>query len=315
MGDIISRSFDELRVESMITPMTIYRLSAKPTIDLATFRMSEEDTSLGSTRASSLAHVVDVSPAQLTTLFFEAYGLSYVVEYFVSRHLPLRVVTHPRETNTCFEKAELLGHDWSPLNVIRAVYLQDTQTAALYAAIVPETGCFLDRNRVRQVLGGESELGALEVSPVLPRNMILGTCSPFVEEEDVRSASNPVTAIVFDSETLFEKKHDDTLDDFSLGKDRRMSVQMNYYHCFKMLKHVYGSVVRSEEIMGVKCTERLVRARGRLRLTYDVDTASYRIAKRFDEISRSVSLSISNDHIDEVLGGDPESHAPMAVES
>lgn len=67
-----------------------------------------------------------------------------------------------------------------------------------------------------------------------------------------------------------------------------------------MLKKLYPSAVRCEEIMGAKCTERLVRSQGRLRITYDIETASYRVAKRLEEISRSVSLSISNDQIDEV---------------
>lgn len=164
-------------------------------------------------------------------LFFDQHGLEYIVEYFVSRRRPLRVVTHPRETNTCFEKAEILGSDWSPLNVIKAVYLRDTESAAIYAIVVPETGCFVDRNRVRQALGGSSEIGSLELSPVLPRNMILGTCSPFVVSSDFSSADAPIAAIVFDMETLHDKKHDRTLDDFSFGTDRRLSVQMNYYHC------------------------------------------------------------------------------------
>ena len=213
----------------------------------------------------------------------------------MSRDLPLRVVTHPVETNTCFDKAALLGPDWSPLNVIKAIYLQDTETSLVYGFVVPETGCFLDRNRLRHAIGGRENVGTLEVSPVLPKNMALGTCSPSHSH-----CAIPSGALVFDLETLIEKKHDRTLDDFSFGVDHRMSVQMNYYHCFKMMKHRCPSLVRAEEIMGAKCAERLVRSRGRLRITYEVESASYRIAKRLDEISRSVSLSISNDLIDEV---------------
>jgi hypothetical protein len=47
---------------------------------------------------SSTAHVVDVTPAQMRSLFLDRYDLEYVVDYFLARSLPLRVVTHPRET-------------------------------------------------------------------------------------------------------------------------------------------------------------------------------------------------------------------------
>jgi hypothetical protein len=280
--------------------MSVYALSASSTLDPSEVRIEELDGSLGPARLPSLAHTFHVTAAQMRALFFDSYDLGYLVEYFASRQLPLRVVTHPVETNTCFEKAELLGADWSPLDVIKAVYLRDSDNGNVHAFAVPETGCFLDRDRLRNLLGGPSSVGPLAVSEVLPRNMVLGTCSPFVTDADARSTDVVLSAIVFDSETLMEKKHDRTLDDFSFGLDRRFSLQMSYFHAYKVLKHHYPSLVQSEEIMGVTCTERLVRSRGRLKINYDIESLSYRIAKRLDEISRSVSLSSSNDHIDEV---------------
>lgn len=256
------------------------------------------DPSLDGRRAGSLEQELRVPSAELERLFFARYGIEYVARYFrANTRAELRVVTHPDKTNTCFEKAEMLGA-WDPLDVIKCLYLERADTGALYAVVVPETGCFVDRARVAAALGLEA--GALRKATRLPRHMEAGTCSPFITKDDVRAGGGLVDMILFDTETLAAKKQEGTLDDFSFGVDHRMSVQMSYYHCYRMLKGLYPEVIGDEEILTLSFKELLVRTRGRLKISYEFSSLSYRIARFINSIHGRGDVSIVNDYVDEL---------------
>jgi hypothetical protein len=277
--------------------MTLYRIDdmAAP-LGESGLDLERTDATLNA-GVGSLAVSVSLPPADFDRLFFARYGIGYVAAYFRAKKLELRVATHPRRTNTCFEKAELLGA-WDPLNVIKCLYFEHALDGSLYAIVTPETGCFVDRARIAGLL--RVEAAALRKATSLPRNMEPGTCSPFVVKEDLRAEGGKLVKIVFDTETLVTKKHDSTLDDFSFGLDHRMSVQLNYYHCFKMLKALYPETVVDEELLTLSFKEVLVRSRGRLKITYEFNSLSYRIAKFINGIHGHGDVSIINDHVDEL---------------
>ncbi|MFN7980515.1 MAG: hypothetical protein U0Q11_01525 [Vicinamibacterales bacterium] len=279
--------------------MTVYRLKplAAPLVvddeDLET-----TDQSLNGQAVHSCVHEVDVTGEDLFRLFLRKYDLGYVVDHFEKSRDQCRIVTHPRKTNTCYEKAELLG-EWSPLNVIKALYFECPDTDALYAVVTPETGCFLDRAQIRTALrippGAE-----LRKAESLPRGMTFGTCSPFIHDDDAAVNGGRVQRILFDRETLVLKRHERTLDDFSFGSDHRLSIQMNYYDCYHMLRRRFGDLVQDEEILTLAFKESFVRNRGRIKVTYEFNSLNYRISSFINSIHGYGDIAIVDDHLDEL---------------
>lgn len=248
--------------------------------------------------APSLARNVPLTQDAFDRLFLHPLGLGYVGHYVRRLGCGLRVVSHPRPTNTCFEKAEMLGA-WRSLDVIKALYFQHVETGALYAAVVPETGCFLHRPALAKAFGiGEPSL--LRKASALPTNMEPGTCSPFIMPSDRSGHGGLVEKILFDSETLVAKQNPDQLDDFSFGRDHRWSIQMSYHHCYRMLAELYPEHVASAELLPLQFTEVFARKQGKLKISYDFASISYRIATFIADIHGSGEITVSNDHVDEL---------------
>jgi len=262
------------------------------------FSIEENDPSLNGQAALSLLYEFKLCKEDFNRLFLSRCGIDYISKYFFSRKLDLRVLTHPVETNTCFEKAKMLG-SWDPLNVIKAFYFEYSGNNSLYAVVVPETGCFINRSRLKDILCLPGN-GYIKKAELLPRNMSFGTCSPFITNNDLKMNGGKVAKIVFDTETLAVKKADKTLDDFSFGLDHRMSIQMNYYNCFKMLKKMYPDVIAEAEILALSFKEKLSRANGKINIAYEFNSLNYRTAKFINSIHGYGDVSISNDYVDEL---------------
>jgi hypothetical protein len=260
--------------------------------------LEKKDPSLNGQCADSLRHEFRVNKEDLDRLFLSQYGIDYVSRYFSSKKLPLRVATHPHKTNTCFEKAELLGA-WNPLNVIKALYFEHSESNSLYAVVVPETGCFIDRANLRNILNISGD-GFIRKAVSLPRHMSFGTCSPFISREDLKAKGGRVEKIFFDAETLASKKNDSTLDDFSFGLDHRMSIQMSYVECFKMLKKLYPDIVAEEKILGLSFKEKLSRINGKIHISYEFNSLNYRTTQFLNSIHGYGDVSIYNDYVDEL---------------
>ena len=192
-----------------------------------------------------------------------------------------------------------MGELWNPLNIIKALYLECSDDQMLYAAVIPETGCFMNKAQVSRKLKLRDDI-FLKRAVKLPQNMTFGTCSPFVMESDLAKNAGKVSKIIFDTETLVMKKHENTLDDFSFGMDHRLSVQMNYYQCYKMLKQMYGSIITDEEILTLSFKERFVRKNGKININYEFHTINYRTANFINNIHGYGDVSITNDHVDEL---------------
>jgi hypothetical protein len=262
------------------------------------FDIERSDPSLNGEMADSLLHEFRMNTREFNRVFLSRYEIDYIGKYFASKKLELRVLTHPRKTNTCFEKAELLG-SWDPLNVIKALFFEYSLDDSLYAVVVPETGCFIDRTKLKEILGLPGH-GFLKKASRLPGNMSFGTCSPFITADDLKIGGGRVEKILFDSETLAVKSSDMTLDDFSFGLDHRMSIQMNYTDCFHMLRERYPDNIEEEQILTLSFKGKLQRANGKINISYEFNSLNCRTAKFINGMHGYGDVCIFNDYIDEL---------------
>jgi hypothetical protein len=279
--------------------MSTYRLVSKaPLLTPEDYDIEKLDPSLNGQSLQSLVNELQVNGENFRQLFLAKYGLEYIADYFEKSRDECRIVTHPNKTNTCYEKAELLG-EWSPLNVIKALYFECPDTGALYAIVTPETGCFIDRSQVKSALRLPQETDLKKASN-LPKGMNFGTCSPFILESDASFNGGRVNKILFDRETLVLKRQERTLDDFSYGTDHRFSIQMNYYDCYDMLKRKFRDLISGEDLLTLSFKESFVRNRGRIKITYEFNSLSYRISSFINSIHGNGDISIVDDHVDEL---------------
>jgi len=279
--------------------MSSYQLKSKaPHLVPEDHDIETLDPTLNGETMPSLVNELQVNGDNFRQLFLAKYGLEYIADYFENRHNVCRIVTHPKKTNTCYEKAELLGN-WSPLNVIKALYFECPDSDALYAVVTPETGCFIDRMHVKSALRLPQDT-TIKKALNLPKGMNFGTCSPFILESDASFNGGRVKKILFDRETLVFKRHERTLDDFSYGTDHRFSIQMNYYDCYDMLKRQFNDLISDEDILTLSFKETFVRNRGRIKITYEFNSLNYRISSFINSIHGNGEISIVNDHVDEL---------------
>ena len=280
--------------------MSIYYLTdGESNITLHEFDLYRDDPSLNSKMAPALQHQYAINTSTFNELFLSKYDLDYISHYSLKNEKTVRILSFPKATNTCYEKADILKN-WNPLNIIKAFYLESSEDGLLYAVIIPETGCFLDREVLKIQLNLNKNVRLVK-STSLPSQMNFGTCSPFIRQEDLVKNGGKIKQIVFDKETLIMKRHENSLDDFSFGLDHRFSIQMNYYQCYKMLHHLYPDVIIDKEILSLSFKERLVRKKGRIKIDYEFKTLNYRTAQFINNIHGYGDVSIINDHIDELF--------------
>ena len=269
---------------------------AKPFLD--NFDFEKDDPSLNDQKKHSLKNEYRLNIDEFNQQFLSGYGIEYISSYFCKMEPKMRIVSHPRKTNTCYEKALMIGR-WDPLNVVKALYFESSKDNLLYVAVIPETGCFMDKTHFKETIGLLDEDYLLKAKH-LPKNMTYGTCSPFIGHGDLLINGGRVKRIYFDTETLINKKHDNTLDDFSFGLDHRLSIQMNYYQCYKMLKALFGNIIDDGEILTLSFNEKFIRKKGKLKINYEFKTLNYRTAKFVNSIHGYGDVSIENDHLDEL---------------
>ncbi len=290
--------------------MSVYTLSGNCNFETEAFDYNSDDPSLNGAGEHSCKVSYNMDKKAFNDLFFREYDIEYITHYFDQKQIPLRVVTHPRKTITCYEKAHLLDSS-DPLNVIKALYFENPRDKSLFAIVIPETGCFVDRKHLAGELDMDQEF-PLAKAKELPKNMSYGTCSPFITEKDLVENGGAVRAIIFDTETLIAKKTESTLDDFSFGLDHRFSVQMNYYHCFQMLKKKFSELVFYREILRLSFKEKMVRKKGHISIDYKFSSLNYRTAKFINSIHGYGDVSIVNDFSNELDLPDVLTTVPFA---
>ena len=278
--------------------MSIYSVDVNsPLLESVEMDIEKKDPSLNGQTAGSFQNEFRLNIDDFNSLFFFRYEIDYISRYFSSGHPEFRVVTHPYETNTCFEKGELLA--WDPLNVIKALYFEYSIDQLLYVVVIPETGCFINRKRLKEILNLPGN-GFLKKATLLPQKMSWGTCSPFITQKDLEMNGGRIEKIIFDSETLVAKKEEKALDDFSFGLDHRMSVQMNYFDCYWLLKKRYPESIEEREVLNLSFNEKLIRSNGKINISYEFQSLNFRTAKFINSIHGYGDVTIVNDHIDEL---------------
>jgi len=258
-----------------------------------------QDPSLNGEYAPALATKFTIHRKLFNSLFLSPYDIEYVSRYCLDLKIPLRVFSFPRETNTCYEKASLL-EGWNPLNIIKALYMESSLDGSLYAAIVPETGCFLNKESIGAKLGLPANI-KLTRATHLPNRMSYGTCSPFVQINDLISHGGKIKNIIFDTETLEQKRSSPLLDDFSFGMEHKLSIQLNYYHCYQMLKNMFPETIIDKELLNLSFNERLTRKKGRVIVNYNFKSLNYKTAHFMNSIHGYGDVSVTNDHVDELF--------------
>lgn len=122
--------------------MSIYELTAtEAELDLEQFVLNQHDPSLNSELAPVNQCKFKIDRDTMNELFLSKYRIEYISDFSIKNQKAVRVLSFPQESNTCYEKADILPK-WNPLNVIKAFYLESSDNGALHAVIVPETGCF-----------------------------------------------------------------------------------------------------------------------------------------------------------------------------
>lgn len=277
--------------------MSIFNLNNENPDYFPWFNLKKHDPTLNGDKAPFNKTTFNMDSDRLKTIFFNNCKIGYLCDYFKLTN-DFRVVSHPVVTYTCYQKAGIL-ENWDPLNVIKVLYFDIRNNDCLYACVVPETGCLVDKKHIAQVLdlpGGDF----LAKAKHLPQHMTYGTCSPFITTNDLVENGGRVKRIIFDTETLIMKKKENHLDDFSFGTDHQLSIQMNYYRCYKMLKRFFGDTIEDRKILKLSFKEKLVRRNGHIKIEYEFESLNYRTAKFVNDIHGFEDVRIVNDHVDKL---------------
>lgn len=175
----------------------------------------------------------------------------YVLEAQASLGIDIRVALHESETDTCFEKAEILG--WPAERVVKAVFL--SRGSELYGFIFPEIGteespAYINAREIIKALLGYGNGKAKEFhNDYCPEGMEKGTCTPFVLE---RTFENPDKRLA----RLFihrKPELDDKVVDISIGgageEAHRLSLHMQYRAIYDILEYRFGDKVSRADLM------------------------------------------------------------------
>jgi hypothetical protein len=171
--------------------------------------------------------------------FFELHvEQRYVHTLAEELSIPLELISHSQSTDTCYEKAALLG--WEPRRVIKAIYFGSKDHVV--GIVSPELGgCIPAREILGQSLG-LSLRKAKRYRPIkeMPSGMEYGTCTPFALESSVGSEIHDF--IVVDMPSL-----NDIVVDISIGgmcdQAHKTSLHLPYGGIYGILKEKFEGLV------------------------------------------------------------------------
>lgn len=174
-------------------------------------------------------------------------GLDYLLNHQDSDKI--RIVTHPVETSTCYEKADLI--EFKPEQVIKSLYYVKDGELAL-GLVVPELGKKFDAKDLARVLETTRGQAKKYTNAFCPDDMSRGTCTPFIQEKHLREGFK----LIFDEDSL--ESLADTYVDFSIGilcgddarerLSRKVSIQMPYGVAYRILKERFPEYVYARKV-------------------------------------------------------------------
>ncbi len=169
-------------------------------------------------------------------------GQIYVAELSEELGLDVKVVKHEFATDTCFEKADLLG--WESNRVVKAVFFHREDIS--YGFIFPELGTkdsskYINKKEVFPNLIGCSRKEAKNFkNSYCPSGMEKGTCTPFVLEDSFEKGLERL--FIYDIPQL-----DDQLVDISMGgygeEAHKTSLHLPYKGIYKILNSKFGDKI------------------------------------------------------------------------
>lgn len=173
--------------------------------------------------------------------------------------IPVTAVLHNNATNTCHEKARILG--WGPEKVVKAVFFHYREH--LYGFVFPELGdedqpSYIDRKEVIHKLLDISKKKAKSFqNSYCPKGMEYGTCTPFVHENSFDQDGDDLDKKVLDRIFIHEMPSlDDQLVDISIGGHdkiaHRLSLHLPYRGIYEILHEMFGDQVQKAKLIGGK---------------------------------------------------------------
>lgn len=165
----------------------------------------------------------------------------YVAEAAKSLGIDVRAVRHPNATDTCYEKAELIG--WPAERIVKAMFFR--RDRELYGFVFPELGTRespqkIDPRVVIPKVTGEEIAGAVYRNGHIPYGMEKGTCTPFLLEGTF-SGIEEMFGIDFKKVFVHDiPRLNDALVDISIGGEgdlaHKVSLHLPYSGIYSILR-------------------------------------------------------------------------------
>lgn len=167
-------------------------------------------------------------------------GQHYVADISGMMGIEASIMRHDVHTETCYEKAKILGWDDEPFRVVKALYFKDDLENTI-GIIMPEIGNALDTRRVlSETVPEYAPSGKRAKSFSLrepPAGMTRGTCTPFPLEGDI---GNGIKAMIFcEYSPTMGKTVDISIGGYS-EEHFRTSMHIRYEDIFRILDEKFG---------------------------------------------------------------------------
>jgi hypothetical protein len=170
----------------------------------------------------------------------------YVAELGEKLGIEIKAVKHEISTDTCFEKADLLG--WSVNRVIKAVFFGGG--GKLYGLICPELGTrdknfYFNKHDLGEILGKTNKQIKNFHNSICPDGMERGTCTPFVPETafEYDGFTFPLDKIfIHDSPEIDKELVDISIGGYG-GEAHKVSLHLKYEDIYHILKDKFNDKV------------------------------------------------------------------------
>ena len=183
-------------------------------------------------------------------------GQEYVKDIAFKLGLEIRAVTHDIVTDTCFEKAELLG--WSAERVVKAILLSKEGDNFFYGFVFPELGTlenpkYLIKKETLPRLLSVTKSEAKKFRNYYPPGEIeFGTSTPFLSENFFGANNSTRSKIIkklFVQDVPKLNKH---VVDISIGgfgeEAHKVSLHLNYGSLYEILSYKFGEKIQKLDL-------------------------------------------------------------------
>jgi prolyl-tRNA editing enzyme YbaK/EbsC (Cys-tRNA(Pro) deacylase) len=172
-------------------------------------------------------------------------GTDYVIKHAESLEISMKILEHDTPTNTCYEKAELLG--WNPFRVIKTLYFHNKDK--MYGFITPETGLKINP-KIFKILGiSESFTDSQKfTNGTHPEGMEHGTCTPFIGKQSFEKGLEGI--FIQDTGQLWNIDVDISIG--GTGKQaHKLSMHLQYGAIYDILHSEFGDKIRKTNLYPV----------------------------------------------------------------